>query len=233
MATTIDHLRLDHRITVLRDFVDAKSTMMRAGDTGVLTRLDWDPSRGEILLEITRGSGKVKLVFDLAARTGPRNGCMRDYFEMGEDVTPPSVAPARHDPSTRRMMIPPPQEPSTPVNKSGWARAGNGTDGPDRLEALEKEMLRSIDHIGVAASIAEIYAGRMRAFQRAGNEPRAIAAFKLAVDWMDRYASSATSGGEGAALSHESDQFRAALTREFGYDPTDDGRPPASSCRIP
>ena len=72
-------------------------------------------------------------------------------------------------------------------------------------------MRAAIDHIGVAASIAEIYAERMRAFQRAGNEPRAIAAFKLAVDWMSSYAASATSGGEGAALSTERDEFHAAL----------------------
>ena len=37
----------------------------------------------------------------------------------------------------------------------------------------------------------------------------AIAAFKLAVEWMATYAGWATSGGEGAALSYERDQFRA------------------------
>ena len=72
-------------------------------------------------------------------------------------------------------------------------------------------------HIGAAASIAEMYARRMRAFQRAGDETRAVAAFKQAVDWMGTYAGWATSGGEGAALSHERDQFRTALVREFGY----------------
>ena len=66
-----------------------------------------------------------------------------------------------------------------------------------------------------------MYAQRMRLIQREGNEPRAIAAFKLAVDWMGTYASWATSGGEGAALSYERDQFRVALAQEFGYDPTE------------
>ena len=108
------------------------------------------------------------------------------------------------------------------MNTSAWSRTAQSTDGPDRLEAMEEEMRRSIDHIGVAASIAELYAERMRAFQRADNEPRAVAAFKLAVDWMGTYASWATSGGEGAALSYERDQFRAALAREFGYDPTEE-----------
>lgn len=233
MATTIDHLRVDHRITVLRDFVDARGTMMRAGDSGVLTKIAWDQLRMEIGLEIKRDSGKVKLVFELAAKTGPRNGRMRDYFEIGADVTPPRAIPAFHDPSKRQMIIPPPEKKTAPMNKTAWTRAAQSTDGPDRLEAVEKEMLAAFDHIGVAASIAEMYANRMRAFQRAGNEARAIAAFKLAVDWMGNYASSATSGGEGAALSYERDQFRAALAREFGYDPTDDGRPPESYCQLP
>ncbi len=233
MATTIDHLRVDHRITVIRDFVDARGTMMHVGDTGVLTRLEWDQVRMLIILEITRDSGKVKLVFELAAKTGPGNGRMREYFEVGEDVTPPRVIPAFHDQSKRQMIIPPPVKNPAPMNTTAWARAAQSTDGPDRLEAVEKEMLAAINHIGVAGSIAEIYAERMRAFQRAGNEPRAVAAFKLAMQWMYSYASSATSGGEGAALSYECDQFREALAREFGYDPTDDGRPPESYCQLP
>ena len=61
----------------------------------------------------------------------------------------------------------------------------------------------------------------MRRFQRAGDEPRAAAAFKQAVDWMATYAGWATSGGEGAALSVERDDFYAALVREFGYDPAE------------
>jgi hypothetical protein len=221
MATTIDHLRVDHRITVLRDFVSAKGQMMRAGDTGVLTKIEWNQIRMEIVLEIKRDSGKVKLVFELAAKTGLRNGRMRDYFEIGENITPPRIIPAFHDQSKRQMIVPPPEKKSASRNDSAWARAAQSTDGPDRLEAIEEEMRRSIDHIGAAASIAEMYAQRMRAFQRAGNEPRAIAAFKLAVDWMGTYASWATSGGEGAALSYERDQFRTALVREFGYDPTE------------
>jgi hypothetical protein len=221
MATTIDHLRVDHRITVLREFVDAKGKMMRAGETGVLKKIDWDQIRLEIILEIKRDSGNVKLVFELAAKTGPRNGHMRDYFEIGADVTPPRIIPAFHDQSKRQMIVPPAEKKPAPMNTTAWTRAARSTDGPDRLEAIEEEMRRSINHIGVAASIAEMYAQRMRMFQRAGNEPRAIAAFKLAVDWMGTYASWATSGGEGAALSYERDQFRAALARKFGYDPTE------------
>ena len=233
MSMTIDNLRMDHRVTVLRDFTDAAGVTMRAGETGVVRGLAWDQLRMEIHLEIERASGMVKLVFPLKAQTGPRNGHMREYFDVGEDVTPSRVIPALQDQSRRQMIVPPPEKAPAPMNTSSWSRAAQSTDGPDRLEDIEKEMLRSIDHIGVAASIAEIYAQRMRAFQRAGNEPRAIAAFKLAVDWMDNYASSATSGGEGAALSCERDRFREALARELGYAPADDGRSPESHCQLP
>ncbi|MEK7781915.1 MAG: hypothetical protein AAB370_10495 [Verrucomicrobiota bacterium] len=221
MALTIDHLRVDHRVTVLRDFTDATGITLHAGETGILRGLAWNQLRKEIHIEIERASGKVDLVFPERTQTGPRNGHMREYFEVGEDVTTPRIIPAFHDQSKHQMIVPLQEKKPAPMNTSGWACAAQSTDGPDRLEAVEEEMRRAIDHIGVAASIAEIYAQRMRAFQRAGNEPRAIAAFKLAVDWMGTYAGWATSGGEGAALSYERDQFRAALAREFGYDPTE------------
>ena len=221
MSMTLDNLRVDHRVTVLRDFTDASGITMRAGESGVLRGLSLDQLRMAIHIEIERGSGKLDLVFPLRAQTGPRNGHMREYFEVAEDVSTPRIIPAFHNPAEREMIVPPPEMESAPLNDSAWARAAQSTEGPDRLEAMEEELRQSIPNIGVAASIAELYAQRMRTFQRAGNEPRAIAAFKLAVDWMGTYASWATSGGEGAALSHERDQFHAALVREFGYDPTE------------
>jgi len=222
MSMTIDNLRVSHRITVLRDFTDANGITMREGESGILRDLGLDQIRMEIRIVIERASEKLDLIFLLRATTGPRNGHMREYFEIGEDVTTPRVIPAFHDHSLRKMIVPPPEKEPAPMNTAAWARAAESTDGPDRLETIENEMRRAIDHIGVAGSIAEMYAQRMRAFQRAGNEARAIAAFKLAVDWMGTYAGSATSGGEGAALSYERDEFRAALAREFGYDPTEE-----------
>ncbi len=216
MSMTIDNLRVDHRVTVLRDFTDAAGITMRAGESGVIRGLSLDHLRMEIHIVIEGSSGKVDLVFPLKAESGPRNGHMHAYFEVGEDVTTPRVMPTFHDQRPRTMIVPPPDSGSSSIND-----AVQDLDGPDELTAMEEAMRKKIDHIGVAASIAELYAQRMRAFQRAGNEPRAIAAFKLAVDWMATYAGWATSGGEGEALSYERDQFRAALTREFGYDPTE------------
>lgn len=221
MATTIDHLRVDHRITVCRDFTDANGITLRKGEIGILRTIDLDPRCVEIHLGIERATDRVHLVFLLSAKTGPRNGHMRDFFELGEDVTQPRILPSQRLSSARTMRVPPPEPPTAARDRAAVAAAAQSTAGPDRLEAMEQALLASSDHIGVASSIAERYAQRMRAFQRAGNEPRAIAAFRLAMSWMNRYASSATSGGEGAALSYERDQFHAALVREFGYDPTE------------
>ncbi len=221
MACTIDHLRVDHRVTVLRDFTDLAGTTLHAGETGVLRGLGLDTARMELWIELELDGARKTLRFALRATEGPGNGRMRDYFDLGEDVTTPRTIPALRDPTERKMIVPP--HGPAPSDARSWARAAQDTDGPDRLEAVEQDMLCSIPHIGAAASIAEMYAQRMRAFQRAGDEARAIAAFKLAVDWMGNYASSATSGGEGAALSYERDRFREALVREFGYDPTREG----------
>lgn len=220
MSATIDHLRVDHRVTVLRDFTDATGITLRACESGVLTGLTFNGI--QIGIELQQETRKVSLKFPLKAQTGPRIGHMREFFELGEDVTTPRDIPAFHDKSLRTMIVPPPENIPGPRNDREWSRVAQSTEGPDRLEAIEQEMRASIQYIGVAASIAEIYVQRMRAFQRAGNEARAIAAFKLAVEWMGTYAGWATSGGEGAALSYDRDQFHAALVREFGYDPTEE-----------
>ncbi len=222
MSMTIDHLRVDHRVTVLRDFTDSAGITMRSGASGVVRGLSFNHVRREIYIELEQAAEKVTLTFSLNAMTGPRNGHMRDYFEMGEDVTTPRVIPALRHQAERKMIVLPPEQNPVPHDTSKWARMAVSTEGPDRLVELEEEMRKAYQHIGVAGSIAEIYADRMRTFQHAGNEPRAIAAFKLAVEWMATYAGWATSGGEGAALSYERDQFRAALVREFGYDPTEE-----------
>jgi hypothetical protein len=221
MTMTIDHLRVDHRVTVIRDVTDLAGTTLRAGESGILRGLSLDQQLMQLHIVIERASESTDLVFAFAATTGPRNGHMAAYFELGEDVSVPRPFPATHSSATPIPAAPALDAPPAALNTAEWARAANDCEGPDRLETVEAEMRQAIDNIGVAASIAEIYAQRMRAFRRAGNEPRAVAAFKLAVDWMGTYASWATSGGEGAALSYERDQFHAALVREFGYDPSD------------
>lgn len=220
MSTTIDNLRIDHRVTVLRDFTDGKGVAMRAGDSGILRVITWDQLREEIHLGIEQETGTVKLLFPVKATEGPRNGHMQEYFELGEHVPVPGTEPVRREPSARTMIVP--AEKVGPNKDSGpdWWREALKLQETGRLEEAEQMIRKAVQHIGAAASIAEMYAQRMRAFQRAGDEPRAAEAFKKAVDWMATYAGWATSGGEGAALSEERDRFHEALVREFGYDPT-------------
>ncbi len=231
MSCTVDHLRVDHRVTVLRAFTDAAGIPVQAGEHGILRELAFDQIRLELRMQIEREPGEreagmVALAFPLQARTGPRNGHMREYFEMGDYVPVPGSEPMRREPPAKTMIVPPTTTGAEQDTGPAWWREARNTEGPDRLEDVEQAMRRATDHIGVAGSIAEMYAQRMRAFQHAGNEPRAAAAFRLAVDWMGTYAGWATSGGEGAALSDERDRFHAALVHEFGYDPTETITPP-------
>ena len=212
MSTTIDHLRIDHRVTVLRDFVDTSGGSMQTGDTGILRRLSFDQLTELIKLEIETEAGLLALTFDLRAKDGPRNGHMREFFEVGEDVSVPRRESVPSEPVRTKESLETPSIEPDPSQPS--------TVDSDRLLDMENAMRRKFDHIGVAASIAEVYAERMRDFRRKGNEPRAIAAFKLAKEWMGTYAGWATSGGEGAANSYERDRFCEALVTEFGYDPT-------------
>ena len=222
MSATIDHLRVDHRVTVLRDFTDAAGITLRAGESGVICGLSFDQIRREIYIQIERASGKVTLTFSANAKTGPGNGHMREYFEMGEDVTMPRVLPIHRSPSERTMIVPPPsRDESSSSSGPDWWRKALALEAAGKDTEAEQAIRQAVPHVGAASSIAEMYARRMRMFQRAGDEPRAIAAFKKAVDWMGTYAGWATSGGEGAALSYERDQFHAALVKEFGYDPTE------------
>jgi hypothetical protein len=222
MATTVDHLRADHRVIVLQTFTDLSGKSMRKGESGVIRELAFDPIRMEITLRMERAEGNCLFVFPVQANSGPRNGHMREYFELVEDVSASEMQ------NSTDLAIP--EEPKMSRSDSSvcaiensaetWWHAAYNTFGPDRLRETEEAMLRATDNIGPAASIAEMYAQRMRAFQNAKDEPRAIIAFQLALEWMNFYASQATSGGEGAALSYESELFRSALVKEFGYDPT-------------
>lgn len=216
---TIDHLAVDHRVTVLRAFTDARGVAMDANDGGVIRHISFDQMRLEIHVEIERDAGeRVRLTFPLKATSGPRNGHMREFFDVGDYVAVPGEAPVRHDAAERKTIVP--KETPEPAGRSARWRSAQDIEGSDTQDEMEQRLLNEIPHIGAAASIAEMYAQRMRAFRAEGNEARAIAAFTLAIQWMGTYAGWATSGGEGAALSYERDTFHAALVKEFGYDPT-------------
>jgi hypothetical protein len=89
MAMTIDHLSVDHVIHVIRDFMDARGVAHVVGDEGLITSLDYDFRTGEISITWKRGDKTETMSFAEADRSGPGNGRMKQYFEVGEYVSPP------------------------------------------------------------------------------------------------------------------------------------------------
>ena len=65
MACTIDHLRVDHHVTVLRDFTDLSGINIRAGETGILRGLGLDAAVMEIWIELERRGARDQLRFAL------------------------------------------------------------------------------------------------------------------------------------------------------------------------
>lgn len=108
---------------------------------------------------------------------------------------------------------------TTPDGKPQWWQDAIALEAQDQLEAAEETIKNGCPYIGFACSTAEMYRQRMLRLKQAGDEAGALEAFKKSSAFIFFYASMATSGGEGAALSYERDQFRAQLVAEFGRDP--------------
>lgn len=95
MSCTIDHLRVDARVTVQRDFTDLAGRVVRAGESGIIRGLGLDYARMEIWIELQRNDLRDTLRFALRAIDGPRNGHMREFFASGDSVETPSAFPAQ------------------------------------------------------------------------------------------------------------------------------------------
>ena len=115
MSVTIDHLRVEHRVTVLCDFKDLAGVQLRAGERGVLRGLGMDYARMEIWIDLERDSARDTLRFALRAADGPRNGHMREYFEMGDEVDDISVNTTQTANEPRESQSPR-EEPTRPVS---------------------------------------------------------------------------------------------------------------------
>lgn len=112
---------------------------------------------------------------------------------------------------------PPPSASSTPGvdpvpdDAPDWWRRAVRLEYEDKLAEAERTILDHVQHIGAASSVAYLYERRAQRFLAVGDRPAANAAAAAAEQWLFTYASWATSGGEGAALSLERDQRVAAL----------------------
>ncbi|MBI1354277.1 MAG: hypothetical protein GC160_08020 [Acidobacteria bacterium] len=206
MGCTIDHLRADHRLTVLKAFRDADGAACPAGETPVLRRMSLDWGAQRIRLEWERDGAAEVFSFDLRASEGPGNGRMREYFAVGEAVPDPAEQAA----AVAALEPPPPA--AEPVRAAGrwdealervWALAFRG-----RFEEAA-EQLRWVDEgpaPRVAAALTELA-------ERAAAAPNPAVFEWLrerAVDAWYGWGSQATSGGDGAARMLE---IKPALRR--------------------
>jgi len=203
MAATIDHLSVDHRITVLRDFVDARGVRRRAGESGVIVAIQLDWKTHDVVIEWRRGEQHESMTFALAAKDGPRNGHMREYFELGEYVPPP--APNRtfvpelglvssgpmQLPALARDLVRGPGRRDEALDRV-WALAGR------RRFAEAEEQLRALDGAHAPTSAAALTAiAERHAFDQDADvyEWLRDRALRLWFSW----GAEATSGGDGAA----------------------------------
>jgi len=100
-----------------------------------------------------------------------------------------------------------------------WWEQALAMEANDQLDEAEAHIRSNCPYIGFAYSTAEMYRQRMNRLQEQGDSEGALKAFLKSSDFIWRYASMATSGGEGAALSLQRDEFRAQLVAAYGSDP--------------
>ena len=95
-----------------------------------------------------------------------------------------------------------------------WWRDAVLLERADRLAEAEQTILNAVNHLGAFSSVARLYEDRFARLTRTGQAEAAEAARERAINWLDVYASMATSGGEGTALANERDRRVVALGGE-------------------
>ena len=126
MACTIDHLRPNHGVRVLRDFTDARGKSHGAGATGIIRQLGFDGSQSELWIDWDRDGVTERLYFALGSTTGPGNGRMREYFELGA-YDPGSTAP---EPPVKPKSELTPTKPKTEPPRNSGGRSYSGQHPP-------------------------------------------------------------------------------------------------------
>lgn len=96
-------------------------------------------------------------------------------------------------------------------SKPDWWNRARDLERAGQLNAAEQLLKDAIPHQACALEIAELYRDRMIRLRSEGDVAGAGEAWLESYNWASFYASQATSGGEGAALSRERDKFHAQL----------------------
>ena len=108
------------------------------------------------------------------------------------------------------------------AQQSDWFKDSETHAAAGDLQGAERAILGGVQHQGVYASLAMLWERQLVRRLAAGDDAGAEAAYHRGAYWAFLYASGATSGGEGMALSMQRDQMIRALRRRLGYDPGPD-----------
>lgn len=103
--------------------------------------------------------------------------------------------------------------PTSFTNEPEFVRNARKLERADRLQEMEQLIRNSIPSLHFAIALAELYRDRWVRLCDS-NPQQAKEARKQAAGWARAYASFATSGGEGVALSAERDEFLRTLGPE-------------------
>jgi hypothetical protein len=206
MGTVIDHLMSGHRITVIKAFTDARGVDHRAGEAGVIQQmgLDWPE---EIWIDWERDGAKERMTFRLDAREGPRNGAMREFFELGEYVPKPCSAPPRQQ---REPALPKEAPPGVITDPSRYEEAVErvaALAAHRRFEEAETQVLQMAgwpcEFGWRIKEMAHHLTGMAAAHVEAADPTVYLWLRNWAVHAWYMWGSGATSGGEGAAYAVE------------------------------
>jgi hypothetical protein len=217
MGSTIDHLRADLEIRIIRDFTDVRGIRHRTGESGVLRTLDLDWPAQEIVLTWERDGRREEMRFALSAKTGPRNNAMRDYFEAGEyrPVPRPSAkekatAEWTQTPEPAAQVVRDPDQWGAAIARIGsLATRRRFQEANEQIAAVTRECGPTAwrykqmgDDLGGLAVSAAPFNHEIYAWLR-----------DRSLDFLHSWGSCATSGGEGAVCAVEIDAWKARFAR--------------------
>jgi len=106
-----------------------------------------------------------------------------------------------------------------PLHEKAWWQEAQELEAQGKFAEAERTILDAVPDLHAAMMVAELYSRRMQRLKSAGDESGAGEAFGNAEHWIYFFASQATSGGEGLALSRERDAFLRELVSALGDDP--------------
>jgi hypothetical protein len=197
MSATVDHLGAHKLVRILQPFKDAEGNEFEAEETGRIDTidLDWKTFVCTIKLQQSGTLRNIVLHDPRSAAPGPRSGKMRDYFEViGEEV----ILPPRTGGVVEDLSMP---------DGPAWYVAALELELQDRLEEAEEIIRNAVQSQYFALNTADMYCHRWKRLQREGKTEAAAEAKEKAINFAWFLAAQATSGGEGAALSLERDNY--------------------------